>query len=407
MRVIITDAQANHALPAVRSLGKRGIEVTAASYSRHAFSFYSKYCKNTLIYPSPYESIESFIKFMLWHVKSKKYDVIIPMGPADTLAFSLYKEEFLPHVQIPVADFEIFIKAWDKSKTFKIAMKKDIPCPKTFFPQSIEEVLEISKDVEYPVVIKARISGGGSGGVSYANSPQELIEKYKKMHNKSFIPLIEEFSLPMIQEYIPGEGCGFYALFWNSKPKAIFTHKRIREYPITGGPSSLRESTWDPDVINLGIKILKMFKWHGVAMVEFKRDSRDGQLKLIEINPKFWGSLHLSISSGVDFPYLLYRLAIGENVEPVISYKVGIKARWLFPWDILWFLASLKSSDTNKLKVIRDFFRFFDRDLTYDTLSFDDPKPAIVQIAQSSRVIVGTLTNWLRNKLATLNRYKL
>jgi predicted ATP-grasp superfamily ATP-dependent carboligase len=327
---------------------------------------------------------------MLKQVQSKKYDAIIPIGPYETLALSLYKEKISPYIAVPVANYNVFLKAWDKSQTFKIAMKNAVPCPATFCPQSLEEVTEISKKVDYPVIIKPRITGG-QGGIEYVNSPAELVAKYKTMHDKPSIPLMLEYTYPLIQEYIPGEGCGFYALFWDSSPKAIFALRRIREYPLTGGPSSLRESISTPDIHELGIKVLKLLQWHGVAMVEFRRDSRDGKLKLIEVNPKFWGSLYLSIASGVDFPFLLYKLAIGQDVKPVMSYKTGVKARWLIPWDILWYIASLRSSTTNKLQITRDFFKFLDKNLVYDTLSLDDPKPAIIQLTQSYHSIVGSM----------------
>jgi predicted ATP-grasp superfamily ATP-dependent carboligase len=391
MNAIVTDAQSNHALSAVRSLGKKGIEVTAASDHERALSFYSKYSKYSLTYPSPLrEGIESFVKFMLKQVQSKKYDAVIPIGPYETLALSLYKEEISPYIAVPVPNYDVFLKAWDKSQTFRIAMENVVPCPATFYPQSLEEVTEISKKVDYPVIIKPRITGG-QGGIEYINSPIELVAKYKTMHDKPSIPLMLEYSYPLIQEYIPGEGCGFYALFWNSEPKAIFALRRIREYPLTGGPSSLRESISTPDVHELGIKVLKLLKWHGVAMVEFRRDSRDGKLKLIEVNPKFWGSLYLSIASGVDFPFLLYKLAIGQDVKLVTSYKTSLKARWLIPWDILWYIASLRSSTTNKLQITRDFFKFLDKNLVYDTVSLDDPKPAIIQLTQSYRSIIGSM----------------
>lgn len=66
-------------------------------------------------------------------------------------------------------------------------------------------------------------------------------------------------------------------------------HKRMREYPITGGSSTAAESMYDPELRDLGLTLLKALDWHGVAMVEFKKDSRDGKYKLMEINPKFWG----------------------------------------------------------------------------------------------------------------------
>jgi len=83
-----------------------------------------------------------------------------------------------------------------------------------------------------------------------------------------------------------------------------------------------------------GLKILKSLHWHGVAMVEFKKDLHDNQFKLMEINPRFWGSLDLPIASGVDFPYLLYKMSIEGDVKPKISYRKGLRYAW-FPLDLV------------------------------------------------------------------------
>jgi hypothetical protein len=91
-----------------------------------------------------------------------------------------------------------------------------------------------------------------------------------------------------------------------------------------------------------GLTLLRALGWHGVAMAEFKRDDRDGEYKLIEINPKFWGSLDLSVAAGVDFPWLAVRLALGDDLPLVVDYEVGLRFRWIFD-DLLHLLARPKS----------------------------------------------------------------
>lgn len=180
----------------------------------------------------------------------------------------------------------------------------------------------------------------------------------------------------MIQEFIPQGGAyGVSMLFNHGEPRAIFTHKRLREYPNSGGPSTLRESISFPEVEGYATTLLKALDWHGVAMVEFRVDPRDGRPKLMEINPRFWGSLPLAIYSGVDFPYLLYKMAIDGDVEPVFEYKTGVKVRWLLPGDILWFLGA-----SNKLKALPAFLKF--RGMGYDVLSLSDPMPALGTILE-------------------------
>ena len=212
------------------------------------------------------------------------------------------------------------------------------------------------------------VFGSGSKGITYVNSASRLIE----LCNKQFQKENSQSNKFILQEFIPGEGYGFFAIFDRGEPKAIFMHHRLREYPITGGPSSFAESIYDERLKELGLKILSELNWNGVAMVEFKLDSRDNQFKLMEINPKFWGSLNLAIASGVDFPYLFCLLAKGEKFEPVFKYKQGVKFRWLFPNDFMYLLAHRGLS----LKFYKDFF---DKTVKYD-ISSSDIKPNILEL---------------------------
>ncbi|MEJ2195051.1 MAG: hypothetical protein P8X73_09375, partial [Ignavibacteriaceae bacterium] len=74
----------------------------------------------------------------------------------------------------------------------------------------------------------------------------------------------------------------------------------------------------------------------GVAMVEFKKDINHGKFKLMEVNPKFWGSFELSYKSGINFAYLYYLVAMGMQVQES-SYKNDVYFRWTLPSDLLWY----------------------------------------------------------------------
>jgi predicted ATP-grasp superfamily ATP-dependent carboligase len=144
----------------------------------------------------------------------------------------------------------------------------------------------------------------------------------------------------IIQERIPKKGLAQgVSILMNESSSCIaaFAHQRNREYPISGGPSTDRVSILAPQLVELSIHLLKELKWQGIAMVEWKIDPRDGQPKLMEINPRFWGSLELAIRSGVDFPTLYARVASGEMVRPVLNYRVGVQCRWMIPGEILHY----------------------------------------------------------------------
>ena len=264
---------------------------------------------------------------------------------------------------MPVADYETITKGRDKAKTIKIAMGNGIPCPKTYFVDDIEEIRK--DEIEFPVVIKPRESSGARG-IVYVNSLEELMREYKKVKKR--------YGAPLIQEYIPHNG-GHYsvcALFnQDSEPRAIFVYKELRQYPITGGPATFSVSVEKTDVLKYAIKLLKAMKWYGVAHLDFLIDSRDKKPKLLEVNPRFWSSLELAILSGVDFPYLLYKMALDGDVETVTKYETGIKLRFLVG-DILWLLGT-----KNKLKALPEFLKFMDGSIGYAIWSLDDPKPIV------------------------------
>ena len=102
-------------------------------------------------------------------------------------------------------------------------------------------------------------------------------------------------------------------------------------HPSEGGPGIFVETTDEPDLRDAAIALLEALDWHGPAQVEFKRDTRDGTPKLIDINARFWGTLDTSIQAGVNFPLLACRIALEGDVQPIQSYRVGLRYRWPFP----------------------------------------------------------------------------
>ncbi len=107
-------------------------------------------------------------------------------------------------------------------------------------------------------------------------------------------------------------------------------HRRLHEVPPTGGPSAMAESCDDNELHALGKKLLEKSGWNGVAMAEFKKSALDGKFYLMEINPKFWGSLDLSIyAASIDFPLHLFRELMGQQRCSRRTYRIGITYRWI------------------------------------------------------------------------------
>lgn len=364
--VLVTDGRWHKTLAVVRSLGKKNINITCGDSTRLACSLFSRYCKKKLIYPKIKDNPRSFINSILEELEKQNYGVLFPMEEDTMKVIANNIGDFDDKVSIPMVDKNTLMLAMNKEELIKFAQKNGVPCPKTYFIDNINQIKTLKKEIKYPAVIKPRI-GSGAKGVKYIANEKELEEEYIKIHNI--------FSYPLIQERIPqeGEAIGVSAVFDRDRNLiASFSHRRIRQYPVTGGASTLCESYYCPSIEKIAIELLKKLNWYGVAMVEFKVDPRDNTPKLMEINARLWGSLQLAISSGVDFPHLLYKIAMNEKVEKIKDYKIGTKFRWLIPGDILHFIFT-----PNKLKIMPDFFNFFEKDTTDAILSLEDPFPII------------------------------
>jgi protein-tyrosine-phosphatase len=160
------------------------------------------------------------------------------------------------------------------------------------------------------------------------------------------------------QEYIGGRGLGIEFLFNQGQRVWHFAHERIHEYPLTGGASTYRRSVHaDPTLLEQAQQLLAALRWHGVAMVEFKV-GRDGSFYLMEINPRLWGSLALSIDAGVNFPLGLWQIASNETLSPQPNYRVPYYTRDLIN-DLQWQTENLRANHRDVMLLTRSRARSF------------------------------------------------
>ena len=362
-KVFVGDANSRNALPIIRSLGRRGISVIGGDCISTGLGRFSRYCKRWVVYPEFAEDKNRFISFLLMLFEAQKFNLFIPINQNILLEVARHKKAFERVVKVAIPEYEVISTAVDKACTLKAALRAGVPIPETIFIESLDELDTAIQKIEMPVVIKPRNSAG-SRGLIYVTDGRELRSKYLEVH--------EKYPLPLIQERLPSAGEGqAVAVLMDRDTKVLqtFCYRRLREFPVNGGPSTLRESIYAPHLRQLAIRLLSEMKWYGIAMVEFKVDIRDNCPKLMEVNPRFWGSLQLAISAGIDFPSLFYDMAMGNPQKEERSYRSGIKCRWLLPGDILHFFLNPR-----RFHLEPNFFSF-DRDTHYDILSLEDPLP--------------------------------
>jgi predicted ATP-grasp superfamily ATP-dependent carboligase len=363
----VTDARWRKALAAARALGRRGVRVFTCDATRLVPAAVSRYVERHEVFPAPATDPEGFLAALAALAAREPGLVCLPQEDP-TVALLAEARARLAGVALPLAPTDAIAVALDKHATMEHAAALGIAVPRTVAPAGAAD-LDAARALAFPVVVKPR-RGWGSQGMTVVERAEDLREAYARVH--------AVFPRPLVQERIPaaGEAHGVSCLFnATGALRAAFVHRRLREYPIGGGPSTLRVSVVRPDLVAASVRLLAALRWSGFAMVEWKTDPRDGIPRVLEINPRFVGSLELALRSGVDFPYLLYQIATTGDCPEVTAYKVGQLCRWLVPGDVLHFLAN-----PERARLEPSFFRFRGPELAYDDWARDDPLPSIAQL---------------------------
>ena len=335
--VIVTDGLWRKSLSAIRSLGKAGYEVHVMGDTYLTTGFWSRYTSRRIHAPVASNDPEGFgnaLVAALEKFPANRKPVLFAMEDPTQMWVAHNIDRVRPLALFPISSLESLEIAMDKGRTMAVARELGLPTPGTWEASSAEDLQRILTDEigKREFVIKPR-TARGSAGMVY--NTRRSVDEWKQ-HWDEHGPLL-------VQERIPrtGEGLGVSLLMDNQHEcVASFSHRRLKQYPVSGGPSTDRESIHSPEMERQSIELLKRLEWTGIAMVEWKLDPIDNTPKLMEINPRFWGSLELAIRSGVDFPVLFARHALGEKLGPPPSYPDGVRCRWMIPGEILRYLST-------------------------------------------------------------------
>jgi predicted ATP-grasp superfamily ATP-dependent carboligase len=315
-------------------------------------------------------------------MRSGSYRLLLPMTDVTALLTAPLRTQLPASVCLPIGEEACLRRAQDKAEVLQIAETLGIAVPATFHRHPEESLEAFAARLPYPVVIKPRFSrtlrddGWISGSVRYAHTAEALLRSYADVAAQGVAPLV--------QEKIEGQGRGVFLLVWNGELRAAFCHRRLREKPPWGGASVLRESLpLDESLVEQSFALLRAIEWNGPAMVEYKQDRRDGKLKLMEINARFWGSLQLAIDAGLDFPLLLYRLAMGERVAAQFHYRPWVRSRWrLGELDYLFAVfrhqeqvRRLAPAEASRWRALGNFLKPGAPNTRSEVLRWEDPAP--------------------------------
>lgn len=310
--VIVLGGNIN-ALGVVRSFEETDIPVYSFG-ERKNFVMRSRFCKGVVC---PHPNNEEFIDFLIQYRENFEVNPIL-FACADRFLMPIVKnKERLKNLYfIPVCDWDILSNLIVKEFLYPFAAEKGIPCPKTLQSQAKEMNKRTTSGFVFPIIIKPSITlsfAKKMGEKAYILNTQgeyeEFLEKLKKC---------EVDEMLIIQEYIPGDVDALYTITSFADRNHIIKgysigHKIRQSPPLTGGILSGHVKHVE-EILRLSEIFIRESEFYGISNIEFKKDSRDGSYKLMEINPRT-GLWNLSVlESGINLPMEAYKEVLGREV---------------------------------------------------------------------------------------------
>jgi predicted ATP-grasp superfamily ATP-dependent carboligase len=370
--ILVSNGDTAIGLAMIRSLARHGVETHTSVSDPQGLGQYSRYTRSVLRLPRKID--EAVVKTIDDYCRLNHITHVLAVSEPSIIFLNKHRDWFEPRVRLLFPPQEIFNRALYKDQTFEIAKRCGIEVPKSFTPRTVEEA-EAWTGLHYPVILKPRHRDSALG-----TKPVYLLKSERADTRTEMILKLRSYEasgeLPMVQEFVAGTGLGVSAVMRNGNPVCLIQHRRLREYPPSGGVSVYCESMNEsPDLVERSVALLRALDWEGVAMVEYRYDELSGHCWLMEVNGRFWGSLPLALHAGVEFPYLLYRSCF-ETVECQRATP-GVRARAL-AGDTKWLIAVLRNGDISRGRAVWDYLRAFHPATKYFVWALDDPKPAIM-----------------------------
>jgi D-aspartate ligase len=377
--VIISGINNVNALGVLRGLKRKGIPVIVLDVDSKSMVRYSRYVTRLVPCPNPLNSEAGFIDTLMELGRSlDNRPVYIPTGDAEVLALSKHKEKLVTYYRMPVASFDTINLLVNKKLFFQDMIRRNIPCPRTCFPETINEMRKMAGDIGYPLIVKSAYSH---------RFIQEFHKKVFVIHSPSTLETAIALLNGRIQDYflqeiIPGNTLYLFYGYFNrqSVPLGICGYDKVRQFPRDFGIGTVCRSMNRSQPIQAAVEYLQKIGYYGLAEPEFKLDPRDGQYKLIEINTRSVTQTQLAATCGVHVEYLAYHDLIWGTIEPLKIAADGI----------LW-IDEINELHYHLSRIRRGFFAFSElagllkEKKVFAGAAIDDPAPFLIGLMKFFR----------------------
>lgn len=375
-------------LGAVRNLGRHGVPTVVLDIKKNQAAFYSKYTKG-FVCPHPKYDEDAYIDFLIYlgaHLPEK--GVLIPTGDTETLALLRHRSQLESYYHFTMDAYEKVNLFINKKLFYKYLEKHNIPHPKTYFPQDESDVKAASVELSYPCIVKpvypTYFRFDFNTKLFIASSPQQLLSLCTKAHEKKHEV--------MLQEIIPGKAdtmFGFNAYYdHHGAPHGMFEYQRIREWPLGFGNGCYIRHVEEPMLEDMTTSLIRKIDFYGIVDAEFKRDSRDGLFKFIEVNPRVWMQNGFPSRYGCNLPYIAYLDAVKKPLpeNPLIVHNHVVK--WVYFLEDIQSVQAQMRAGSIRLRAILPAYYLRNE---FALFAWDDPLPFFILGSKSISTLFSTL----------------
>jgi predicted ATP-grasp superfamily ATP-dependent carboligase len=390
--VLVLDATNKQSLGAVRSLGRAGLRValgeSAGQYRPHLpSSFRSRYCARSVTLGNYLADPAVYVAAVIAFARTHNVRVVLPTGDASIAALAPYRDRFAAFGCVlavaPDAALEI---ANDKARTLEIAAKLGIAHPVSVQVRGIDELRAAEAEFGYPFVLKPTVSWTGAGTDRVV--PVEVIDEAEALAATTLF--LATGAGVLAQQWACGRREGVTLFIADGAVLASCGHVAHRTSPPLGGASVMRESISVPwETLDASVRLAKAIGVEGSCEVEYRRDA-NGRPLLMEVNARLAGTLENAIRSGVDFPLMIWQQATGQPVQPVRSYRTGVRTRWLHG-DLRWLRENRerpgRPDSVSAARAAWVFTAEFARTRYYDYFDRRDLGPGLAELRNTVKVL--------------------
>jgi len=314
-----------NALSVARSLGRRGIHITAIAREGSPVH-YSKYCNESIVISVDDDFQRSLHqKLLSGNSCIRRGSVVFPCSDYSIKFIADQRDVLGQQYLLDVHSRELQQAMLNKKETLELALEAGCPIPQYWDVKSMDNISNIKHDVQFPVLIKPYFSHLFQ---EIFNKKVLVAENYEELLNygKKVLGAKLEF---MICELIPGPDTLLSSYYTHIDKDGgslfEFTKRVLRRSPPNFGGGSYHITEWLPKTAEMGERFFRGIGFTGLGNVEFKLDQRDNQLKIIECNARFTAAQELLVRSGMDISWLIYCFLTGEKTAKPASYEEHVR----------------------------------------------------------------------------------